>query len=416
MSKAQEYIYSFGAFGKTPGLARINALLKLLGEPQDSLRFIHVAGTNGKGSTCTYISNILRLAGYKTGLYLSPYVLDFRERFQINGEMIAEDELDSLCDTVRAAADKLPRELLPTQFDLITAIAFLYYKAHRCDVVVLETGLGGLYDSTNCIKSPLCSVITSISYDHTAVLGDTMEKIAAQKAGIIKDGCPTAAYPKLPDSALRVICGTAKVKNSAVTVPDLEKLHVKDNGIYGSDVKYGELEFSLKLCGAFQPLNAVTAVEAVRLSGLSVSRENITEGLSSTVFPARCEVLRREPLVLLDGGHNPDGILQLSGFIKSNVKTPAVAVMGMMADKDVESSLGTIAPLFYKIFCVKPQNPRSMSANGLAAVGSKFTECIPCESVKEGIIKALAENNSTVICGSLYLASEARSILIKEIL
>ncbi len=411
MAGVIEYINSFHAFGKAPGLHRIEHLLHKLGNPQKDIACIHVAGTNGKGSVCTYISQIFQSAGLKTGLYISPYVIDFRERFQINGEMISETALTSYIERIKPVLDTISDEDKPTQFDLITAIAFLYFKENGCDAVVLETGLGGLYDSTNIIENPLCTVITSISNDHTAILGDTIEKIALQKAGILKKNNPAVLYPLQEPSAMRVVQQKATDTNSQLTIPDMQQLTVEDMGLSGSRVHYKGLAFSLKLCGAFQPLNAITAIEAVKACGLPIKDKDIITGLEKTIFPARCEVISAEPPILLDGAHNPDGLRALADFIKQHLPRPITAVMGMMADKDISSALKEIAPCFDEIFCVEPNNPRSLTAKGLAELGSRYTNCTPFDTLKEALTAATSKNASVVVCGSLYLATEARPIL-----
>lgn len=411
MPNAIEYISSFETFGKAPGLHRIEKLLNALGNPQDSLSVIHIAGTNGKGSVSTYISNILQSAKLKTGLFISPYIINFRERFQINGEMISVAELENYINRIKPVIDSLSKEYIPTQFDLITAVAFLYFKENACDAVVLETGLGGLYDSTNIIKNPLCSVITSISMDHTSVLGDTIEKIAMQKAGILKQNCNAVLYPIQHTDSQSVIKQEASRLNCRLTTPDLQQLKAEDLGMQGSRVSYNDYEFSLQLCGNFQPYNAITAIEAVKISGLCVSREAIISGLENTVFPARCEVISKNPPILLDGAHNPDSMQLLAEFINKHLPRPITAVMGMMADKDITSALAKIAPCFNEIFCVQPKNPRAVSADELAKLGAKYTKCTPCNSLNLAISSAKLKGGSVVICGSLYLASEAKKIL-----
>lgn len=409
MRDAISYIHSFHTFGKAPGLHRISQLLRLLDDPQKQLRCIHVAGTNGKGSICCYISNILCCAGLKTGLFTSPYVLDFRERFQICGKMISEPELENLVNRIRPVVNRMPEADKPTQFDLITAIAFLFFKENKCDAVVLETGLGGLYDSTNVIAQPLCTVITSISRDHTAVLGKTIAEITAQKAGIIKPGCDTVLYPLQEPAAERILRQTALRQNSQLILPDKQALAVTDLGLHGSRVQYGGLNVTLRMCGAFQPLNAITAVEAVRCSGLHISSGAIAAGLEQAVLPARCEVLRTAPPLLLDGAHNPDGMRVLADFIRQHFPRPTVAVMGVMADKEVAAALEIIAPCFTQIFCVTPDNPRALVAEELAKLGAAYTKCTSCNTVAEAL--AYTQDLPTVICGSLFLAAEARKYM-----
>ncbi|MBQ2391759.1 MAG: bifunctional folylpolyglutamate synthase/dihydrofolate synthase [Clostridia bacterium] len=408
---AVDYINSFLKFGSKPGLERISNLLKLLGNPEKDLKFIHVAGTNGKGSTCCYISNILRAAGYKVGMFISPYVLEFRERFQINGEMIPYDELESITQMVKAAVDTLDDEMMVTEFELITAISYIYFKQNKCDVVVLEVGLGGMYDSTNTIDTPCCSVITSISFDHTAILGNTLSEIAAQKCGIIKQSGRCVSYPVQSDGAMSVIKSVAREKQNTLVVPDLNSLAVSDNGIFGSAVRYKGLDFSLRMAGKFQPYNAVVAIEAVKLCGLCISDEQIREGLSNSVFPARCELINNDPIIILDGAHNPDGVTALARLIE-NLPCSPIGVMGMMADKDIDAVMEIIAPLLSKIYCVTPKNPRSISAQELCRIASRYTEAIAFSDTEKAVTEARNENKPLVVCGSFYLASEVRPWLI----
>lgn len=410
MQNAVAYIHSFSAFGKEPGLHRIGRLLERLGNPQRKVRCFHVAGTNGKGSICCYISHILQSAGLKTGLFVSPYVLDFRERFQINGQMISSEELERLTADIRTVVDTLPPEEQPTQFDLITAIAFLYFYQNDCDVVVLETGLGGLYDSTNIIDNPLCTVIASISKDHTAVLGETIAQIATQKAGIIKPNGNTVLYPVQQPEAKEIIQQIAHKQNNRLLLPDTSALSVHDLGLQGSRVNYKGLAFSLRMCGAFQPLNAITAIEAIRCSALPLDDRDIICGLEQASFPARCEILEDNPPLVLDGAHNPDGLRGLADFLGRHIPQPTVAIMGMMADKDIEEALRIIAPCFTVIFCVAPENPRALSAEALAKLGAVHTKCTPCPTLQYALRQARKSGAAIVICGSLFLAAEAKKI------
>ncbi|MBQ2676470.1 MAG: bifunctional folylpolyglutamate synthase/dihydrofolate synthase [Clostridia bacterium] len=408
---ATEYINSFLVFGSKPGLERIALLLDKLGNPQNKLKFIHVAGTNGKGSICAYTASILQSAGYKTGLFISPYILDFRERFQINGEMIEESTLARLTEQLKAVVDTLNDQDKPTEFELITALAMMYFEAESCDVVVLEVGLGGRFDSTNIIPTPLCSVIASISLDHIAVLGDTIDKIAFEKAGIIKNGGKTVCYPIQQDSALNVIKSIASQRDNAFILPDVSSVQVTQQGFEGDKVRYGDLCFTLPILGKCQPYNAATAIEAVRCSGLKVSDEQIVNGIQQTQFPARCEVLRNNPLILIDGAHNPDGAYSLFELL-TKTNTKPVAVMGMMADKDVDSVMSILAPCFDEIYTVTVSNPRSMTANELKEIAEKYCSKVTAfDSQQMAIDTALSLNKDLCVCGSFYLAADVRNYL-----
>lgn len=391
-NESLEYINSLLRFGIKSGLERISRLCELLGSPQDSLQFIHVAGTNGKGSTCAYLSSIFMGAGYKTGMFTSPYVTDFRERFQINGELISKEKLCVYTERVRAATQQM-RET-PTEFEFITALAFLYFAGEGCDIVVLEVGLGGRFDATNIIKKPLCSVVTSIGLDHVAILGDTIEKIAYEKAGIIKKDCPVVCSGCLPDDAMAVMKDIAKERNSPMHVADKPS------------------ESPLKIRGNMQGYNAATAALAARISGMELTKEQIENGLKTATITARCEFLT--PTLLLDGGHNPQAIEVLCDCIKQSFDSP-VAMLGMMADKDMEEGISKIAPLCRRIYAVPVDNSRTATPKQIAEIASRFCEdVVECDSPSEAVKMLLSEDGEKVVCGSFYLAGEVRPMLLKN--
>ena len=286
-NEALNYIHSLLVFGSKPGLERISELLNKLGNPQDDLKFIHVAGTNGKGSVCTMLSNIYMKAGLKTGLYTSPYVVDFRERIQFNGEYIEKDILAELCKQVKNT------NVVVTEFEFITAMAMLYFKYKKCDIVILETGLGGRFDATNVIKENLASVITRIDFDHTAYLGDTLEKIAMEKSGIIKNG-PTICYPLQEKQAEETI----KAYSKKFVLPNTDNLEILNSDDFGNRFIYNNEEYKTTLSGEHQIYNALTVIETVKTAGVSVSQNHITEGIASASIPARLEVISEKPLVV----------------------------------------------------------------------------------------------------------------------
>ena len=409
---AVAYIDSFLRFGSKLGLKHITMLLQKLGNPQDQLKFIHVAGTNGKGSTCAYIANILQCAGYKTGLFISPYVLDFRERFQINGQWIEKEKLAHYTSIVKAAVETMERQDWPTEFELITAIAFVYFLNEGCDVVVLEVGLGGRFDSTNVIKTPLCSVICSISFDHTDILGDTIEQIASEKAGIIKEGGKTVCYPQPFEAARKVIRKTAMNKHNAFVLVDPQQVRVESESLSGTKMQYRQFSLTLKLPGVHQPLNAATAIEAILQCALPVPDTAIETGIGQTVFPARCEVLRHQPPVILDGAHNLDGVTDLVGVL-SQLEQKCVAIMGMMRDKDANGVLKILSPYFEKIITVTVSNPRSFSAAELKAVAQNYcSDVVAAPDVSSAAAMALCAGLPVCACGSFYFASEIRPFLL----
>lgn len=415
--EALEKISSLLRFGMKPGLERIEKLLALLGNPQDRLKFVHVAGTNGKGSTCALISAVLRKSRYKTGLFTSPYVTDFCERMQINGEMIPHADLTALVETTFPLVEQMAQngEVI-TEFELITALAMQWFAKNNCDVVVLEVGLGGRLDATNVIKTPLVSVITSISLDHTAILGDTVEKIAYEKCGIIKEGGITVCYPEQPPKALEVIRSIALERHNKFVLADMNSVVKLSANITGTGLEYRGLLVSLPFIGDHQVKNAVTALaalEVLKQEGLHITDHSFESGFSSASFPARLELLSMSPLVLLDGAHNPDGTAALAAAIKSYLGgRKVVAVMGMLADKDVPTATQNLAGLFSHVITLAPSNPRAMSAQELADHWRSLkTEAEASGSVDEALQKALVladDDGAVVICGSLYLAGEVR--------
>lgn len=400
------YIHSLQVFGSIPGLERISELLEYLGNPQDELRFIHVAGTNGKGSTCTMLSEIYKSAGLKVGLYTSPYVVDFRERIQVNGKYIEKDDLARLCKTVRDT------DIYVTEFEFITALAFLYFKEQNCDLVILEVGLGGRFDATNIIKNPLCSVITRIDLDHTDYLGSTYSEIASEKCGIIKDGTPTVVYPVQEAETFDTIYKYA----SGYKTPNVDELKILSSNINGNSFVYYEDEYQTKLVGEHQIYNALTAIETAKTVGMA-SDENIKEGIAAANIAARIELISENPLRVLDGSHNPNGADALARFM-DNCSEDIVAVIGMMADKDCELFLQKILPYCSSAITVTvEENKRSISAKELADLAKKYCDdVISAESYDDAL--AIANEKSAgekpiFVCGSLYLASAIREKLKK---
>lgn len=418
-NEAIEYIHSLEKFGINPGMERIEALCNELGNPQKDLKFFHIAGTNGKGSTSTMISNILIKNGYNTGLFISPYVVDFRERIQYNGEMIEPDDLAECVEKVKSATEKISEYgIQPTEFEAVTATAFLYFKKKKCDYVILEVGLGGRLDSTNIIDTPCMSVITSISLDHTAILGDTIEKIASEKAGIIKENGKTVLYPFQDDSVSNMIRETCKQKNNLLFVPDIDLLKVGKESILGTDIEYKDYKFNLKLAGKHMAYNACTAIEAVVSSGIDISHENIINGLEATVMPARTELINNNPLIILDGGHNEGCAKALSEFIKKHLHDKKlIMISSMMADKDYLSYLSEVAVYADTFIATKADVPRALSSDELMCSASGF--CKQCYSIPNpycAVEKAkefLSDNSAIIVCGSFYLAGEIRNELLK---
>lgn len=410
--QALEYIDSFLVFGSKPGLKRIRNLMKLLGNVQNKLKYIHVAGTNGKGSVCAYTASALTAAGLNTGMFVSPYVYDYSERFQINGEPIPHDELCKIVSEVKSVIDGIDDEFMPTEFEVVTAIGLLWFYRRKCDVVVLEVGLGGLYDSTNIINTPLCSVICSISLDHTAILGDTVELIAEQKAGIIKPNGKTVMYPIGQSGALDVIANTARDMNNELIVPNTDKLKIIGNDMHGTTAEYDGLHFTTGIAGDVQVYNAITAIEAVRAAFPNVSDKSIASGIAAAKMPARCEIIEQSRPIILDGAHNPDGVLTLKNYLTDFIKPPITAIIGMMRDKDVDTVLSELAPCFSKIITVTVNNPRSMTAVQLAEIAKRYCDdVVAADSVEKAAKTGLCGNGPLVVCGSFYLMSQITPFL-----
>ena len=408
------------------GLARMQNLCDHLGNPEKELQCIHIAGTNGKGSLAAMTSSILTAAGYKTGLTISPYVVDFRERFQIDGEMIPPRTLANLTEKVLDAIDAIEAEggEKPVEFEAVTALAFLWFAREKCDLVVLETGLGGRCDATNVVPHKLVAAITKIGYDHMEVLGDTLDKIAAEKAGIIKEGTVVVNYPDQPAEAMGPILTAAAEAHTSIITPDKDDLTLLRDKRLENRIDYGGYRAALGLPGTHQANHAAMAVEIAlalwREFGYDISDDAILQGLADARMPARIEVLRRHPLLLLDGCHNPDGAKMLAATLtRADFEENLVGVLGVLADKDYKDMLSDLAPCFAKIYTVTPNCPRALSAEELQKEARFHTDAEAADSVADAIRKAVDyadENNlaGVVVCGSLYLAAEARPLLLKE--
>ena len=419
--QAVEKIHSLLTFGARPGLDRMRIFLEKLGNPQDRLRYIHVAGTNGKGSVCAVLSAVLAKAGYKTGLFISPYITDFRERIQINNEMISKETLTEAVEKTFPILEKLREDgVIITEFEYVNALQFYIHANENCDIVVLETGMGGLLDCTNVILPPLCSVITTIGLDHTAVLGNTVEEIAEQKCGIIKKGS-IAVTSRQENSVMQVIEKTCDSTGVPLFRSEDAEIKVISESIESTVFEYGNIELELHLIGEHQLENvktALTALKALCDSGkISVSAEALRQGVSNAQNPARLELMGKNPVVLLDGAHNPNGIEALTRAIKKYLPNQKrICLMGMLADKDSASSIKLLEGLFEKVFTVTVDNPRTLTAGVLAEkCRPHFSEVEAFDDTRAALDVALKtardENLPLVICGSLYLAGELRPFL-----
>lgn len=416
--EAIQNIESLHRFGPRPGLERISRLMDRLGNPQNALRFIHVAGTNGKGTTCTLLASVLHCAGYRTGLFVSPHVMDFRERMQIDGHMISQEELVSLADRV----SPIIREMKlqgdgVTEFEAVTAMALLWFAQKKCDIVVLEVGLGGRLDATNVIPTPLVSVITSISLDHTKILGDTVEQIAYEKCGIMKENGVTVSYPNQDIKALEVIRKIAAERhNRFVDAADAGAEEISSD-IDGTELYWHGVRLKLPFLGSHQVKNAATALsvlDVLRETGYTIPNEAIIQGFSSAVLPARFEVLSHSPIVILDGAHNPAGTAALAETVRRYLAgKDIVAVMGMLQDKDVDTALKKLCGLFSCVITTEPPGPRALPADALAQRWQQLGTCAESAGGYDAALQMAQErlkpNGAVVICGSLYLAGELRS-------
>ena len=414
--QAISYIHSLNRFGIHPGLERIEELCRAVGNPQDRLKFVHVAGTNGKGSTSTMIAGALTACGKKTGLFTSPYVSEFLERIQIDGKP-CDKALFAKCVTELEpiVAEMATKDMQPTEFEVITAAAFMVFEKAGCDVCVLEVGLGGRLDSTNVIKTPLVSVIASISLDHTAILGETVEEIAKEKCGIIKPDGKTVCYPWQEAGAFDIIDNTCEEMNNTLYIPNVRGIIAVDNRIEGVKFTYNSTQYKLSMSGEYQVYNAITAIEACRVLGLD--EESIKHSIEAARVPARMEVISSSPLVLLDGGHNEDGGKAVSESLTSMLGGRRIlAVIGMMADKNIESYLEKVAPLCSFVAATKvADNPRAMSADELEQKAKKYCcNTLAFNSAAEAIdhaSKNITDYDCLLVCGSLYLAGEVREQL-----
>lgn len=423
--EALEYINDKNKYGSRLGLDSIGKLLSLLNNPQEGLKYIHIGGTNGKGSTSSYLAHLLEAGGYKVGLFTSPYIERFNERIQINGQDIPDEILGRITSLIKEKADIMVEEGFehPTTFEIVTAIGFMYFKEEKVDYVVLEVGLGGRYDSTNIISSPLVSVITTIDYDHVDVLGDTLDKIAYQKAGIIKEKSIVVSYPQ-EEEALGVIKEVTEEKNAEFYLTPMENIIVKEISDSGArfDYHYGNIHMDnikISMLGEYQVYNAtlaLTTLLVLKEKGLvDISEEQIREGLQKTKWPGRLEVMRRNPIFLIDGAHNVQGIAQLKKAINLFEYKNLILGVGILKDKDSSHMVELLAPMADKIVVTEVNMPRKLDAEELAKEIAKYNENVFIEKdIKKAVERTLElaeEDDMIVFGGSLYLIGEVRTLI-----
>ena len=416
--QALAWVHSLPRLAARPGVENERKLLEKLGHPEERLCFAHIAGTNGKGSTAVMLAGVLQKAGYRVGLTVSPYVLDFRERFQVDGQMIEPAALAEVLTEVRAAAESLAAEGWDSlvEFDAVTAAALVWFARRQCDIVVLETGLGGRLDASNAVQNTLVACITAIGKDHTELLGDTYEQIAAEKCGILKNHCPVVAYPAQPREAMDAITLCAQQAGCPLRVPEQEDLHIYKSAPFENRVNYGGYDLAVPFPGRHQALNAAVVVEAALAldeSGrFSIPDEAIMAGIAAARIPARIQVVSRKPLVILDGAHNPDGMKALADTLRAAGARGLAAVVGVLRDKGAREMLRTLSPAVGTLYTVAPNSPRALSAGELAEEARPFYPHVTaCETLGEALELAKLDvedgAGGILVCGSLYLASQA---------
>lgn len=407
-------VHQYAWTGRKPGLERTRALLAALGNPENSLKFVHITGSNGKGSTAAMLASVLTAAGYRTGLFTSPHLYRFNERFQVNGAPIPDDALVRIAERVLTAADTLAEH--PTEFELMTAIGFLWFAESGCDLAVVEVGMGGRLDSTNVIPAPEAAVITNIALEHTAILGSTLTAIATEKSGIVKRGCRAVLYRQSREVEDVVRCACAE-EGVPLTVTDPTQLTLLRSDLDGQRFTYrGSAPLLLPLLGEYQLSNAMTVldtVDALRAQGWGISDEAVERGLAAARWPGRLELVRRRPDVIIDGGHNPQCAQALAASLRRLCgEKKLIFLIGVLADKDWQSMVGEVLPLAKYIVAVRPESERAKDENELATWVR--AQGVPAEAhavIGEALDAALAlAGPEDTVCayGSLYSVGELR--------
>lgn len=404
-------------FGSKPGLERVRKLLELIGNPQKNLKFIHVAGTNGKGSVCFMLASILKECGYKTGLFISPSIMDFRERISINGEMIPKNDVCQILEKLEKFSKDFLKDPL-TEFEVTTVMAFEYFSRKNCDVVVLETGMGGRLDATNVIDAPLCSVITTISLDHTSLLGKSIQEIAAEKLGIVKPNSCLVLGAGIDASVFEMAKNVCKNSNSNLVLADSSIVgDFKFAGLNKSEFIYDKIKMQVSLVGSHQRNNVCTVLSVLNAlkKTFNIINIKIKAGFEKVKIPCRIEILSNSPLVILDASHNPESIQALANFIQKNLKNKKLtALFGMFSDKDVDTSLKIIGNYFEKMIVVKSNNPRAMEVESLKKIADKYNKhVLAYENFEEGLkfaVSSLSESDGLIIFGSFTVVSSAKKL------
>jgi dihydrofolate synthase/folylpolyglutamate synthase len=419
--QALDYIHSLERFGSKPGLERIRALSSRLGNPQDKLTFVHIAGTNGKGSTAAFIASVAASAGYRTGLYTSPYIVRFNERIKLDGADISDGELAEYVTRVKEVIEEMVGGGMehPTEFEVITALAFLYYYEKGCDVVVLEVGLGGRFDATNIISTAAVSVVTKIEMDHMAILGNTLAKIAYEKAGIIKDHGNVVTYPQEKSAleTIEAVCEERKAMLYYANPEELTDVELKKGLLGFTHPRMGRIE--TPIVGVHQVYNAAVALKAIEVlnqTGFSIQPEQVRQGFKNTSWPGRFELLKTNPDFYIDGGHNPDGIRSfVNTFNKIYPGRKAIIIFGVMKDKEYETMVAELSGIASRFIAVTPDTPRALSAENLANVMAKYCHHVETsDTIREAVEKSmkLASTDDIIASlGSLYYIGQVRTLL-----
>lgn len=424
-AEALKFIESTEKFGIKPGLDAIKRLLEKLGNPQDDLKVIHLAGTNGKGSTASYIKSILKHEGYRVGFYTSPSLYALEERIQINDGLIDQTDFAAVVEQVKNAVEVLVKEGHDpnTEFEIFTAMALLYFKQKAVDFVVLEVGLGGRLDATNVVDKPLVTVITPIALDHVNILGDTLAKVAFEKGGIIKKDVPVVIHPQMPEAS-KVLEDLADERSADLIVAPVDLLEVKGVSLEGTHFELATRSFDISMIGKHQAQNAVVALTAIetlrREHGIHVSLEAVHGGLKATKWPCRLEVMDSSPKIILDGAHNPHGAKALAASLQELMPQgkKATVLLGMLADKDVDEVLEIMKPYLGKVVVTEPKNDRKMSATDLAgklnALGIETQVELDVQTALKTAV-ALTESSDLLLAfGSFYLVGQVRQEVLRD--
>ena len=418
--EAMNFIHNTNKFGSVLGLDNIRELLERLGNPQDQLKVVHIAGTNGKGSTLAFLAGVLRESGYRAGRYVSPASFSYEERFRINEENISREDLCFYMEKIKNVAEEMVKDGLshPTMFEIETALSFLYFLDKKVDVVLLETGMGGRLDATNVVKKPIATVIASIGMDHMQFLGDTLEKIASEKAGIIKEGCPVISYDNTKE-VNEVIRKKAEQMHAKAVFVNSAGIRVLNESLDGESFSYRSSDgrwyekIEIPLLGRHQINNAALALETLNVikNYYCISDFQTEDGMRKTIWRGRIEILEREPMVICDGAHNPDGAKSLLSFLQNNfTNRRLIYIMGVLSDKDYEQMVQILAPAADKIYTVAPDNPRALSSAQLCKCVSKYHQDVEERQRLAACLKEVKQkadkDDVIIICGTLSFQNE----------